>query len=398
MPANTLPRRHRSRIRNGRARAAASQAGGLAHASNPGTVLALSTATAREVFWGLRYVASDVREWRARAASIPDPDLRAIALNAIDRKRGNINGAALFWVLPARRNRDLLRLLVTYELLADFLDDVSEAVVHLGMDYAIQLHRALIEALDPAVQISDYYGATPSHEDGGYLLALVESCRSGCRLLPSYDAVRPTLMQATALSPILALNHEPDAEQRDRALLKWAELNWPQPHTIVCSDCLTWFEQTAAASAWLTILALLALAAQPLPADTAEDYCQQTFETYLNWIAPASAMLDSYGDVVQDLATDHHSYIGHYPSTEVATDRVADLIAGSRSHAAELPAGSRHSVLVGCMIAFYLSKDSVRRPERLHHTRRLERAGGSLVRSLVPVLRLWRAAYGQRSA
>jgi hypothetical protein len=50
------------------------------------------------------------------------------------------------------------------------------------------------------------------------------------------------------------------------------------------------------------------------------------------------------------------------------------------------------------MIAFYLSKDSVRAPEMLQGTRDLRRAGGPLVALLAPVLRVWRVAYGQRSA
>ncbi len=50
------------------------------------------------------------------------------------------------------------------------------------------------------------------------------------------------------------------------------------------------------------------------------------------------------------------------------------------------------------MIAMYLSKDSARTPELRASTAALLRAGGSLTRVLLPVLRLWRIAFAQQGA
>jgi hypothetical protein len=55
-------------------------------------------------------------------------------------------------------------------------------------------------------------------------------------------------------------------------------------------------------------------------------------------------------------------------------------------------------VIVGCMVAMYLSKDSARTPAARRATKELVRAGGSLCRLLHPILRLWRVAYSQRSS
>src|ERR1700720_4340881 len=96
------------------------------HAGGIRVGVALARASARELIWGLRLVSREVESWHARAAGIPNAELRADALGALRRKRGNINGAALFWTLPDRRNPDLLAALVAYEILADFLDCVSE--------------------------------------------------------------------------------------------------------------------------------------------------------------------------------------------------------------------------------------------------------------------------------
>ena len=61
-----------------------------------------------------------------------------------------------------------------------------------------------------------------------------------------------------------------------------------------------------------------------------------------------------------------------------------------------LPDGARHAVIVACMIAMYLSKDSSRTPQMRARTRSLAAAGGSLPRLLLPVLRAWRLLYSQR--
>jgi tetraprenyl-beta-curcumene synthase len=54
-------------------------------------------------------------------------------------------------------------------------------------------------------------------------------------------------------------------------------------------------------------------------------------------------------------------------------------------------------VIASCMIAMYLSKDSVRTPGTRTLTLGLTRAAGPLTRLLMPVLRTWRLLYGQRS-
>jgi tetraprenyl-beta-curcumene synthase len=356
--------------------------------------LACARASTRELLWGLRLVSHEVEGWRERARHIPNAELRADAVGALRRKRGNINGAALFWTLPRRRSRDLLAALVAYEILADFLDCVSERGAHLGIANGRQLHLALAEALDPDAQMSDYYRYHDNGDDGGYVRTLVESCRAHCAALRGYEQARPFLSRAAGLSAVLAINHEPDAARREDALKAWHGDQMAEDRESLVGGQHWWYERTAGASAWLTVLAMLALAAERGDAAGAA----QTYRTYLDSIAPAGAMLDSYGDIVEDATSGDHSYIGHYPSMGTAVERVCELVDGSRRDAGTLPRGPRHAVIAACMVAFYLSKDSVRTAEMRDSTRRLRRAGGPLVTVLLPVLRVWRVAHGQRSA
>ncbi len=350
--------------------------------------------TARELIWGLRGVSREVGRWREQAEAIADPQLRADALCALASKRGSIDGAALFWTLPDHRDHNLLGTLVAYEVLADYLDCVSERGAERGIANGRQLHLALVEALDPESEISDYYRYHSSGEDGGYARALVSTCRAGCERLPSYEAVKPFLMRAAKHAGVLGLNHEPDSGRRDEALRQWAS-----DQEAIANQ--RWFERSAGSSAWVTVLAMLALAAQPrraLPSTVQDDQVVRTYDAYTQWIAPAGTMLDSFADIAEDRASGEHSYVAHYPSMQIATDRIGELVSQSLREARALPGGARHSVVVSCMIAFFLSKDAARAPELRASARQLSRAGGPLVELLLPILRLWRTAYGQRAA
>ncbi len=350
---------------------------------------ALAAATTRELLWGLRAVSRETGNWRAHASSIPDATLRHAALGSLTCKRGNIYGAALFCILPPRRHRKLLRLLVAYEVMADFLDTASEDGAHAGISNGRQLHRALIEALDPGGSISDYYLNHPSKDDGAYLRVLVSYCRADCNTLPSFTSVRPFLARAARLTQVLGINHEPDPTLRNVTLEQWAGAEFPT------ATGLHWFELAAGASAWLTIFALLALGVEP-ECDIRE--IAGVYATYLHSIAPAGTMLDSYVDLAEDITNADHSYFAHYQRPEVATRRTCHLIRRATDSAHSLPNAAKHTVITASMVALYLSKDSARAPASRTTTRTLLDAGGPLARLLLPVLRAWRTAYGQRAA
>jgi tetraprenyl-beta-curcumene synthase len=352
-------------------------------------VWALVLAAVRELLWGLRSASREIHMWRRQALAIPDLPLREDALNSIERKRGHTDGAALFWILPRRRNRTLLRLLVAYEIIWDFLDCVNERGACKGQANGRQLHRALVEALDPELPISDYYCYHPWQDDGGYLCSLVEACREGCARLPSYSRVRSSVIREATRAQVLALNHDLDSSARDLALQEWAKQEFAGKREV------TWFELSGAASASLTVHALLALAAEPT---CTEGDLDSTYSAYFPWLSAATTMLDSYVDQAEDAANGDHSYFAHYFTPALATQRVCELVRRSIHEVRRLPGGERHAVIAACMIAMYLSKDSARTPAMRQSTDRLLEAGGSLTRLVLPILRLWRVAYAQRSA
>lgn len=346
---------------------------------------ALVRAAARELAWGLRAVAREVGIWRARAERIPDRALRRDALAALDLKRGHANGAAMFWTLPNHREPTLLRTLVRYELLQDFLDSVTEHGAAVGPEHGVHLYRALGDALDLQRTPSDY----ELRHDGGYLAALVAGCREGCRILPGYAVVQPLLIREAERGDVLILNHQRDGVARDAALRAWSARHFPHERE------LSWFELTAAASGWITTHALLALAAGPTP--TSAD-AEATHAAYFPWLALTLTMLDGYADQWDDARSGNHNYAAHYSTPTEAAERLCESVRRAADAVLALPNGERHGVLLGCMIALYLTKDSVRSTDQRSTSEHLAAAGGSLPRLLMPVLRLWRLANGQQSA
>lgn len=350
-------------------------------------VRALALAAGRQLGWASGAVAKEARRWRDRAAAIPDAPIRSDALSALARKRGHTDGAALFCVIPPNRSPTLLRLLVAYEIMWDFLDSVNERGAVAGVANGRQLHLALLDAVDLGRPLASYYRLNPWRDDGGYLHELVQACRRGCERLPSYRLVRRLVIREARRAEVLAINHALEPSRRDAGLRRWAA------RIAECPAEVAWFEASGAASASTTIHALLALAADPCC--RVED-ASRTQRAYFPWISAATTMLDSFVDQLEDLVNDDHSYVSHYPTRQAAVARIHRLIQRSLSEALALKSGERHAVIVACMVAMYLSKDSAYSPELRDSSIRLGEAGGSLTRSLLPILRMWRFAYGQR--
>jgi tetraprenyl-beta-curcumene synthase len=348
----------------------------------------LIAAVARELTWSLPAVAREARAWRSLALRIADAPTRQDALSALADKRGHTDGAALFTILPRRPDQNLLRLLVAYEIAWDFLDSVNERGATAGQMNGKQLHMALIDALDPDAPVTDYYRHHPWRGDDSYLRTLVDTCRQCCEQLSGYQRVSQMAAKEAYRAQVLAINHELDPQRRDVALREWAAQAFPG------SGDAAWFELSGAASASLTIHALLALAADPPDADSEIELVRGA---YFPWISAATTMLDSYVDQLQDFASGDHSYVAHYSSPELRVQRIGKLIERSLREARELPGGERHTLIVACMAAMYLSKDSASSPALRAGTKNLIAAGGPLTRLLLPILRLWRIVYSQRS-
>jgi tetraprenyl-beta-curcumene synthase len=343
---------------------------------------ALIAAAARQLSWGLPATARQVHHWRHLAQTIPDTPIRDDALDALARKRAQTDGAALFAILPQAANPNLLQALVTYQIIWDFLDSVGER--YPALHNSRQLNQALIDALEPAGAHHDYYRHHPWHNDGGYLHALVTVSQEATSRLPAYPSVERLVLREAHRADVLALNHDPNHRRKATSLRSWANREFPSRQDA------TWWELTGAASAGLTIFALLALAAEPT---SSQANIRDTANAYFPWPGALATMLDSYVDQHEDVASDAHIYIRYYKTHETAITRIGELVRRSLHGASQLPAAPKHRIIIASMVAMYLSKDSARTLQLRHATVQIAQQGGSLTTALLPILRLWRIAY-----
>ena len=157
---------------------------------------ALLGSASRELLWGLRAVRREHRSWMRRAVAIPDPRLRRQAVTALQDKRPLLDGAALFWTIPPRRDPHLLRLLVAFQILANYHDRAGEHAALTGEEAGPGCSMATFAEVIDLARTPAGYRPTADHRDGGYLAALVTACRDGCARLPGYPAARPHLVEA----------------------------------------------------------------------------------------------------------------------------------------------------------------------------------------------------------
>jgi tetraprenyl-beta-curcumene synthase len=318
----------------------------------------------------LPQVGRELEQWRWRAVSIPDSQLRASADEALS-KRGNVEGAALFATLvPNAYRRATVRALVAYQTAYNYLDALSELPSADPIANGRQLHQALLVALEPGAEHPAYYehglqcehgpkyehGSQHEHSpqhadamqraDGGYLQAIVDACRETLVGLPSYALVAPTARAAAArIVDYQALNLSRE-QGGHGALERWATVATP------LSSGLSWWETAAAFGSSLAVHALIAAAATP---DLDSRDVAQIDGAYHPWIGALHSLLDSLVDRREDRDGGRLCLLDHYPSTTSAESRLADLAQRCRTACERLPGAQAHRVIVTAMASYYLS-------------------------------------------
>lgn len=327
--------------------------------AQPGSIRLFASAARR--YWLDVFPAahSTQRHLLARAEAIPDPLLRADALAAHRDKGANSEGlAALAILAPRRRRAPVARSLVSYQLMLDYLDGVSERFSEDPLANGLLLHRAFTAALDPDAEQEDYYALAPAREDGAYLAELIATCRAPLADLPSYAAARPALMRQARLGcESQALNHALHFASVERELGDWADRTAAEAGL---EPGFEWWELIAAAAASsLCVGALLALAATP---GASEADALRVESAYFPWASGLNALLDSLVDLDED--PEGASHLRRYRSREHAAARLQALAAGARQRVAALPDGRMHEAILAAMGALYLIHEEAWRPDR----------------------------------
>jgi hypothetical protein len=280
-------------------------------------------------------VRHELASWRARAAHIPDADLRKHALDALAAKRGNVEGAATFAILAPRTHRPgVVRLLVAYQVMHDYLDSVTEQAPRNALGSARRMHRALEAAFKPGCPHPDYFHDSEPG-DGGYLSGLVDACRERMTNLGMPTTTRRRAIQLASLSG--------EAQSRLHAGQDVDVVSsWAADHSE--THMLNGWELAAAACSTLAIYAIIASATDPRTDDISS-----VEAAFVPWGNALSTLLDRFVDVEADAAA------GTRLSDPPTTDRLVALADEVARRCWTHPRGAQISVILAGMTAYYAS-------------------------------------------
>jgi tetraprenyl-beta-curcumene synthase len=328
-------------------------AGGMRKPQGLAAELVLGATVARYLTSVLPLVRRELAYWRERAREIPDPALAAHAIEGMS-KRGNMEGAALFAVLaPHDRRRETVRALVAFQTAYNYLDTLAEQPSADPVANGRELHRALLVALDPAAKHHDYYALHPQREDGGFLVALVDTCRTALATLPSHDAVAAGASSAAARIVTFQSLNLTERQGGHEALERWARRQTPD-----CSG-LHWWQTAGAAGSSLAVHALIATAAQ---ADVRRRDVEAIEVAYFPWICALHSLLDSLVDVAEDERAGQRNLLSYHASREQASFAMKILARGAKDAVGSLADERHHRVILTAMAGYYLSSPEVRTP------------------------------------
>jgi tetraprenyl-beta-curcumene synthase len=293
-------------------------------------------------------VIREVRRRRSHAERIPDLALRRLALEALDRKRGNLEGAAAFAALVPRASRPLVvRALVACQAICDYLDLLSEQPSGDPVANGYRLHEALIVATTRGEPHRDYYDHHPHRDDGGYLTKLVDAARGAMSQLPSLTTIdKPIHRAAERIATYQSLNHG-DANGSYTLFERWA-----REASATHAGMHPW-EAAAGSGSTLAVFALIAAAADPLLGRSA---AREIESAYFPWIGSLHSLLDSLVDHDEDIASEGRTLMGYYAGPAHAAARIRTIADEALERATTLPCGRRHALIIAAMTSFYLSE------------------------------------------
>lgn len=322
-----------------------------------------------------RYILPEVRRqlafWQERAGTIPDPELRKQALASLANKRFHCEGGAIYAAVNLANRHQLIPLIVAFQTISDYLDNLCDRSTSMdGRDFR-QLHRSMLDAVQPENEPVDYYAFHPEKEDGGYLRDLVAACRQAIGTLPAYGRVKAHVVRLVSLyCDLQVYKHLPHAERED-ALYRW----WNE-HRDDYPDLL-WQEFAAATGSTLGVFMLFAASA-----DTAltERDAARIASAYFPYLCAEHILLDYLIDQQEDELGGDLNFCSYYSSTAHAAERIRHIVEEAARRAADLREPKFHRMVVQGLLALYLSDPKAGRQPPVRKARNMLMRGSPLAR------------------
>lgn len=299
----------------------------------------------------LPLVKQELKRWKNEALACEDPALSLQAINSISSKDFHCYGGAVFAIAGAQQEKHLIKLIVAYQTICDYLDNLCDRNDCLDGGAFRQLHIALQDALQPGTEKSNYYQYYPNQNDGGYLDKLVEECRTLVQKLPSYPAVQKEVLALVQYYIDLQVKKHISLSQREKSLMDWAE------NHLVSYPGIYWQEFAAASGSTLALFALLALASHH---NIEPQDCQETIAAYFPWICGLHILLDYFIDQEEDRRGGDLNFTFYYTDNHETMQRLKLFIQQAHLQAGQIKDSIFAKTVVEGLLALYLSDTKIK--------------------------------------
>jgi len=329
-------------------------------------------------------VHAQLHHWRRHAQQIPNPVLRELALENLSEEGFNAEaGATLATLAPRAQRPHVVRAIVAFQVMYDYLDGLIEQPSTDPLRNGRQLLKALTDAVSrPPEPHPDYYRYSPQTDDDEYLQTLVTTIR---RTLAEIPATR-TL--ATVIHGAAARCAEGQAQTHAAKNGGTAQLElWAKREA--AGTPLHWHEFIAGTlTSVMSIYALLAAADE----HTTPQQATAIDTTYLS-IGAVTTILDSLVDHEQDVAQNNVGYIGrYYTDPDALAQRLTSIIGLVIAQARTLPNAAHHIMTLAGVVAYYTTSPAATGEFAQPAAMQTQRELRPLITPVLAVMHTWRFA------
>lgn len=310
-----------------------------------------------------------LKKWEKEALKCRDGNLRKQALASLKNKAFHCQGGAVFALLvPDHKVRKkIIRLIVAYQTICDYLDNLCDRAGNTDDDAFRMLHTALFDALEEKKTYADYYKYYPYKDDGGYLKKLVDECRESIAFLPSYNQVKQDLLKLAEWYAELQIRKHVDLKIRENMLKNWV-YTWLPSYPE-----LKWQEFAAATGSTLGVFSLFVLAADP---KVDREQVKRAEEAYFPWICGLHILLDYFIDQEEDYEGGDLNFTFYYDDEKEMEERLMLFIEKAYDKASTLAPALFNQMVTDGLLAMYLSDHKVSALQYKNIAENLLQAGG----------------------
>lgn len=296
---------------------------------------------------------ANLRFWKKRAGTIPDPELRRQALASIESKTFHCEGGALYGMLAGKHYKEAVRFIVAYQTISDYLDNLCDRSTSQDPDDFRALHDAILHALSPDIVPANYYRFRREQDDGGYLADLVRTCQDALRALPAYAAAAQSLHKLASVYCDLQVYKHIKMSERVGRLTAWYE-----EYRDSLPEEMTWYEFAACSGSTLGVFCIVAHLYQN---DVTQDLITEIQKAYFPWVQGLHILLDYLIDQEEDRAGSDLNFCFYYPDVEQMSKRIGHFYEQAQKSVASLPHAKFHHLINRGLLSIYLADRKVAR-------------------------------------